>query len=78
LQQIGRERALSLPCLNSRERQSFLLAEQLHFSGVLATIVAGLIIGNRGPSGVLSEHGREAVQASWEYAASLRIRWCFC
>jgi len=48
---------------------SFLLAEQLHFSGVLATIVAGLIIGNRGPFGILSDHGREAVQAFWEYAA---------
>jgi CPA1 family monovalent cation:H+ antiporter len=48
---------------------SFLLAEQLHFSGVLATLVAGLIIGNRGPKGVLSDHGREAVQAFWEYAA---------
>jgi CPA1 family monovalent cation:H+ antiporter len=48
---------------------SFLLAEQLHFSGVLATIVAGLIIGNRGSLGSLSDHGREAVQAFWEYAA---------
>jgi CPA1 family monovalent cation:H+ antiporter len=36
---------------------------------VLATIVAGLIIGNRGPLGVLSDHGREAVEAFWEYAA---------
>jgi len=48
---------------------SFLLAEQLHFSGVLATIVAGLIIGNTGTLGALSEHGREAVQSFWEYAA---------
>src|SRR5690348_15398311 len=48
---------------------SFLLAEQLGFSGVLATIVAGLIIGNRGPIGSLSDRGREAVQAFWEYAA---------
>ena len=48
---------------------SFLLAETFHFSGVFATITAGLIIGNRGPLGVLSDHGREAVQAFWEYAA---------
>ncbi|MBZ5619712.1 MAG: sodium:proton antiporter [Acidobacteriia bacterium] len=48
---------------------SFLLAEQLHFSGVLATIAAGLIIGNRGLIGFLSGHGRAAVQAFWEYAA---------
>jgi CPA1 family monovalent cation:H+ antiporter len=48
---------------------SFLLAEQLHFSGVLSTIVAGLIIGNWGPLGALTVHGREAVDAFWEYAA---------
>ena len=48
---------------------SFLLAETFHFSGVFATITAGLIIGNRCPLGVLSDHGREAVQAFWEYAA---------
>ena len=48
---------------------SFLLAEQFHSSGVLATIVAGLIIGNRGTLGAISDRGREAVQAFWEYAA---------
>lgn len=48
---------------------SFLLAEQFHFSGVFATITAGLIIGNRGSFGVLSDQGREAVRAFWEYAA---------
>ncbi len=48
---------------------SFLLAEQFEFSGVLATIVAGLVIGNFGPLGALSDRGREAVQAFWEYAA---------
>lgn len=48
---------------------SFFLAEQFHFSGVLATIAAGLIIGNRGPRAALSDHGWEVVQAFWEYAA---------
>jgi CPA1 family monovalent cation:H+ antiporter len=50
---------------------SFLLAEQFHFSGVFATITAGLIIGNWGPIGSLSNQGREAVRAFWEYAAFL-------
>jgi CPA1 family monovalent cation:H+ antiporter len=36
---------------------------------VFATIVAGLIIGNRGSLGVLSDHGWEAVEAFWAYAA---------
>lgn len=46
---------------------SFLLAEDLHLSGVLATLVAGLILGNvhRG----ITDRGRESVQAFWEYAA---------
>jgi CPA1 family monovalent cation:H+ antiporter len=47
---------------------SFLLAEQFSLSGVLATLTAGLILGNRAP-GVISARGREAVQAFWEYAA---------
>jgi CPA1 family monovalent cation:H+ antiporter len=48
---------------------SFLLAEHFHFSGVLAVLVAGLIVGGSGPLGALSEKGREAVEAFWGYAA---------
>ena len=48
---------------------SFLLAEHLHLSGVLATLVAGLMLGNLGPLGVITDRGREAVQSFWEYAA---------
>jgi len=48
---------------------SFLLAEHFGFSGVLATLIAGLIVGNFGKRGVLSEKGREAVASFWEYAA---------
>ncbi len=46
---------------------SFLLAEHLHFSGVLATLTAGLIVGNIGSLGAIK--GREAVESFWEYAA---------
>jgi CPA1 family monovalent cation:H+ antiporter len=48
---------------------SFLLAEHFHWSGVLATLTAGLIIGTRGSLGAISPKGREAVEAFWEYAA---------
>jgi CPA1 family monovalent cation:H+ antiporter len=48
---------------------SFLLAEHFHLSGVLATLAAGLMIGNIGELGSISDRGREAVQAFWEYAA---------
>ena len=48
---------------------SFLIAEHYHFSGVLATLVCGLIVGNIGPLGAISPKGREAVESFWEYAA---------
>lgn len=48
---------------------SFLLADHFGMSGVLATITAGLIMGNFKFRKIISEQGREAVQAFWEYAA---------
>jgi len=48
---------------------SFLLAEHFHCSGVLATLTAGLVVGNRGPLGAMSAKGREAAEAFWEYIA---------
>lgn len=48
---------------------SFLLAEHFHFSGVLATLTAGLMMGNLGPLGAISDKGRSAVESFWEYAA---------
>jgi len=47
---------------------SFLLAEHFHLSGVLATLVAGLIVGNVGHLSISSK-SREAVEDFWEYAA---------
>ena len=46
---------------------SFLLASHLQFSGVLATITAGLMVGRW--RFVISHRGQEAVDAFWEYAA---------
>jgi CPA1 family monovalent cation:H+ antiporter len=48
---------------------SFLLADHLGLSGVLATITAGLMMGNLKLLKTISDRGREAVQAFWEYAA---------
>ncbi len=55
---------------------SFLTAEYFHASGVLATVVTGLIIGNLGVSSkirsaFLSPRGREFVVSFWEFAAFL-------
>src|ERR1700704_749766 len=48
---------------------SFLLAEHFQFSGVLATLMAGLVLGNVGPLGAVSEKGKDAINSFWEYAA---------
>jgi CPA1 family monovalent cation:H+ antiporter len=48
---------------------SFLIAERLHASGVLASLTAGLMIGNLGARGPISESGRPHVQAAWEFFA---------
>jgi CPA1 family monovalent cation:H+ antiporter len=48
---------------------SFLLADHFGLSGVLATITAGLVMGNFKSFGRISNRGKEAVQAFWEYAA---------
>ncbi|MGN6278171.1 MAG: cation:proton antiporter [Sphingomonas sp.] len=50
---------------------SFLLAEHFHASGVLATLTAGLIVGNYGFIGVISEDGRSGVLHHWEFVAFL-------
>jgi CPA1 family monovalent cation:H+ antiporter len=54
---------------------SFLLAEHFHFSGVLATVAAGLLIGNvavlaQSPK-AFSSREREFVLGFWEFAAFL-------
>lgn len=48
---------------------SFLIAEHFQMSGVLATLSAGLTLGNIGSRGRISDRGKEAVQDFWEYAA---------
>ena len=54
---------------------SFLLAENFHFSGVLATVAAGLLMGNLGMLredenlNIFSPDGRSFVIALWEFAA---------
>jgi CPA1 family monovalent cation:H+ antiporter len=48
---------------------SFLLAEHLNLSGVLATLVAGLILGDTRTMKYISREDREAIQSFWVYAA---------
>ena len=48
---------------------SFTLAEQLHASGVIATVVAGMICGNYAAHTGMSATTRLSVESFWEYLA---------
>jgi CPA1 family monovalent cation:H+ antiporter len=48
---------------------SYLVAEHLHVSGVIATVAAGLLVGNYGAEFGMSARTRVAVWSFWEYVA---------
>lgn len=48
---------------------SFIIAERIHVSPVIAVLLAGLILGNYGREKGMSENTRVAVDSFWEYAA---------
>lgn len=49
---------------------AYLIAERLHFSGVLAVVFAGLVVGHLGPQG-MSPTTRIVITNFWEYIAFL-------
>jgi CPA1 family monovalent cation:H+ antiporter len=50
---------------------SYLAAEHIHVSGVIATVVAGLVVGNYGAHSGMSPRTRVSVWSFWEYVAFL-------
>ena len=48
---------------------SYLIAEEFHVSGILATVVAGLFVGNMGKKKGMNATTRIAVTSFWEYIA---------
>ena len=50
---------------------SFALADEFKVSGVLATLVAGMVVGNQGHRRNFTERGEEAVIRFWNFAAFL-------
>lgn len=50
---------------------SFLIAEDLHASGIISALAAGLMVGGVGWQRALSAPGRERVEAAWDYFAFL-------
>ena len=55
---------------------SFILAEQFHYSGVLAVVVAGLVNGNIGPRG-MTPSTKMVLFTVWEYIAFLANSFIF-
>jgi CPA1 family monovalent cation:H+ antiporter len=56
---------------------AFLLAEHFHTSGVLAGLTAGLVVGNVGWMGSISDSSRPNVLYFWDYAAFLANSFIF-
>jgi CPA1 family monovalent cation:H+ antiporter len=50
---------------------SFLIAHDLGTSGVVASLTAGMVVGNVGWTGPITETSRDYVQSFWQYAAFL-------
>jgi CPA1 family monovalent cation:H+ antiporter len=50
---------------------SFLIAEELGVSGVLATLTAGMLVGNFGRAQSITQRGGEALIRFWDFAAFL-------
>jgi CPA1 family monovalent cation:H+ antiporter len=48
---------------------SFFAAEHFHTSGVLAALTAGVVVGNRRATDLITDSGRNALGPFWEYAA---------
>lgn len=50
---------------------AYLVADLFHESGIIATVVAGLVLGNYGRAIGMSERTREALDTVWEFLAFL-------
>jgi CPA1 family monovalent cation:H+ antiporter len=50
---------------------TYLIADQLHQSGIIATVVAGVVIGNHGRSIGMDARTQEALDIVWEFFAFL-------
>ena len=50
---------------------TYLVADLLHQSGIIATVVAGLLIGNHARRAGMNERSLEALDTVWEFAAFL-------
>ena len=56
---------------------SYLLADEIHLSGVLATVTAAVVFGNIGPGRGLKDTEADAVDTVWEFLAYLLTAFVF-
>ncbi len=50
---------------------TYLIADSLHQSGIIATVVAGIVLGNRGRQAGMAPRTLEAIDTVWEFVAFL-------
>jgi monovalent cation:H+ antiporter, CPA1 family len=50
---------------------SYIVADQVHLSGVIATVTAAIVLGNIGPGQAMTETGSDAIDTVWEFFAYL-------
>ena len=50
---------------------SYIVADQLQLSGVIATVTAAIVLGNLGPGRMMSATGEDAIDIVWEFVAYL-------
>ncbi len=50
---------------------TYLVADRIHESGIIATVVVGLVLGSEGGAHGLSRRTREALDITWEFVAFL-------
>jgi CPA1 family monovalent cation:H+ antiporter len=56
---------------------TYLVSDSIHQSGIIATVVAGMVIGSYGRRVGMSERSREALDTVWEFMAFLLTAFAF-
>jgi CPA1 family monovalent cation:H+ antiporter len=56
---------------------SYILADDFHLSGVIATVTAAVVLGNVGPGRALTPTGADAIDTIWEFFAYLLTAFVF-
>jgi Na+:H+ antiporter len=71
LMQIADDHLLEIAISVIAAYGTYLIADRFHESGIIATVVVGLVLGNEGGAVRLSRRTREALDITWEFVAFL-------